>query len=185
MGRHETDPIPFRDMIRDSGPMKRIRNDASTEVIPSAEVRRRAWPTALLIGAVVTTAVALPVALSILSAEESPTPIPSAVSDDYSPEPDRSPSPSRSVHPAVRPTVTVTKNRIEYKTEKPEPKPGPTVTRTIYVTPSPIKVPGPKITVRVTIKPKPEPAVTETETIIQDRCFRVRNGIITGEISCP
>lgn len=177
MGRHETDPIPIFDKIRDSGPMKRIRNDAPTEVIPTEEARRRAWPVALILGLVLAAFVGLPVGLANLAAEESPEPFPSAVSVQHSATPDPPPSPTR---PAVRPTATVTKNRIEYRTLA--PKPGPTVTKTIYVTLTPKPSPRPTKTIKV---PGPTKTITETDVIYQDRCFRVRDGIITGEIECP
>ncbi len=187
MGRHESDPVPFRDKIRDSGPMKRIRNDAPTEEIPAAEVRRRAWPVVLLISTVLAGAVALPVGLSILTAEEGSNPFPASASGRYS----ATPSPTGSTSSAVRPTATSTKKRIKHKPTgpAPAPEPGPTVTETVYVTPAPktiyvtappktIKVPGPTKTISV-------PGPTATEMIYTDRCFRVRNSIITGEITCP
>jgi hypothetical protein len=173
MGRHEPDPIPLVDKIRDSGPMKRIRNDRPTEPIPSAEHKRRSWPLALLLSGVVTAAIAIPVVVGSLTAEESPQRPRSAVSGIYSPEPE------------PVPTVTVTKNQIRYRTR--DPKPAPTVTRTIHQTSAPKMiptiVPGPRTTITKTIRPKPVPAVTETEYL--DRCFRVRNNVIIGEIPCP
>lgn len=181
MGRHETDPIPTVTRVWDSGPMKRIRHvPSTTEPIPSAETKRRAWPLALVIGGSLAAAVALPVGLFSLSAEENPEPSRPAVTVEHSPEP--SPSAARRVTEPV-PTVTVTKNRIEYKTKRPAPAP----TATIYVTSAPKLIPAPKITVRVTIRPKAAPTVTETatDTITNDRCFQVRNEVITGEIECP
>lgn len=171
MGRHESGET--------TGPFKRIRHDDPTIPIPSAEVtKRRAWPVLAIFALMLVVAVGLPLWLSNLSAEESPTRERSAVSIELSPSPDPSPSPSPSAVPV--PTVTVTKNRIEYKTKTPAP--APTETKTIYRTPpaSVITVPKP-----VTLKPKPAPTVTETETIYEDRCYRVRDGIMRGEIECP
>lgn len=173
MGRHDSGET--------TGPFKRIRREDPTIPIPSAEVtKRRAWPVVLILTSVLVAAVALPVGLGNLSAEERPTPGRSAVSVEHSATPDPSPSASAAIPAPVRPTVTVTKNRIEYT-----PTPGPTITKTTTPPPKIIPVPGPTITVRITIKPKPVPTVTEIETIYVDRCFRVREGIMTGEIECP
>lgn len=174
MGRHDSGDT--------TGPFKRIKYEPET--IPSAEVtKRRAWPVALILTAVLVFAVAVPVGLRNLSAEENPTPSRSAVSDQYSAEPSPSADSILGPEPAdVRPTATITKNRIEYKLT-----PGPTTTKTITVT-SPAKTitaPGPAVTVRVTLTPKPVPIMTSTEIVYQDRCFRVRNGIITEELECP
>jgi hypothetical protein len=183
MGRHETDPIPIRDLIRDSGPMKRIRHD-DTQTIPAEETKRRTWPLALFLAVTLSAAVGVPVVLFRASADESPT-FPLLVSTGT-----LSASPEPQAEPTTTATATITKNSIRYKTRVPAPAktiyrtaapvPGPTVFLTAPAKPGPTKTI--KTTVTKTAKPAPGPTVTKT--VFEDRCFELDADGNRMEIVC-
>lgn len=180
MGRHDRDPEPFTERM--TGPFRRIRLERDTAPIPSAERKRRAWPVALIASGALAAAVGLPLGAVMAGGTEPSDRPPVATTDPHSP----APSPASASTPPedepdlVRPmpTVTVTRKRIEYTAT-----PGPTVTITAPGSVRTVTPPAATATVRVTITPEPE--VTVTETIINDRCFRVRDGYVTQQIECP
>lgn len=174
MGRHNTDPIPIRDLIRDSGPMKRIRGEMPTEDIPAEETVRRSWPVALILTIALAGAVVVPYTLSRVSADDSSAaPVPSP-SDSLSAVPSRVSAPVS--------VASQSKNPIRYRTvyKTLPPKPGPTVYRDR-------PVPGPTKTVRavVTRTARPEPAPTVTITQTDDRCFEIDTDDVLMEMACP
>lgn len=174
MGRHEPDPVPFRDYLRKPLPFLERSPDETTEMetVPAEEVKRRTWPMALGLTLAVLAAVGIPVGVSRMASDPSPLPPAPVFTEHHSASPE--PTESEPV-----PTVTKTKKLIEYKMT-----PGPTVVRlspgpTVYRT-APAR-PMPTVTVTKTLRPEPRP----TRTIRLEVCVGIEDGETIGEIECP
>jgi hypothetical protein len=185
MGRHSTDPIPLRDLLHDSGPMKRIRGESGETVeLPAVsphEMKRRTWPVALILSACIAGAVGIPLGLSSASSPDVTFQPPPSVSALLSASPDPRPTAEGKRKKPSKPGPTKTVYRAS------APKPGPTKTITVYRT----TVPSPGSTVYVTSAPKPGPTVTKwlprptvTITEYETRCYRIRQ-LSQVEITCP